>query len=188
MSWCRYGYRGPILAGPSVDAVLVDAAQRGHRHCFVQFAGHVIRERWAPNGPAPDLPALLAAFAEQQDYLVAGYVASDVQEGSRLGSRCLLVDVTRWLALGSPAFGDLVASSRRAGLPVRSLAETLAARTLDIGAEHPEQAAALLPYLGCGIESLRHANGDANGARMATRRGTRRSSVPCRPTSANSSA
>jgi hypothetical protein len=32
VSWCRYGYRGPILSGASVDAVLREAAQRGHRH------------------------------------------------------------------------------------------------------------------------------------------------------------
>ena len=159
VSWCRYGYRGPILAAPTVDAVLREAAQRGHRHCFVQFAGHVIRERWAPDGPAPDLPALLAAFVEAQDYLVAGYVGGDAPEGGRLASRSLLVDVARHAALGSPAFGDLVAASLRAGLPVRSLEDTLSARTLDIGAQHPEQAAALLPYLGAGIELLRGADG-----------------------------
>jgi len=44
VSWCRYGYRGPILSGATVDAVLGQAVARGFRHCFVQFAGHVIRE------------------------------------------------------------------------------------------------------------------------------------------------
>jgi len=202
VSWCRYGYRGPILSAPSVDAVLREAAQRGYRHCFVQFAGHVIRERWAAEGPALELPALLAQLAASQDYLVAGYIAGDDGEGYGLLPRCLLVDVARHAALGSPSFGEatgrtvefprcradgtgvgiaalmpapgivngraaragwnLVAASLRAGLPVRSLSTALAARTLDIGAQHDETAAALARYLGTGIEALRRVNGHAH--------------------------
>jgi hypothetical protein len=203
VSWCRYGYRGPILSAATVDAVLHEAAARGFRHCFVQFAGHVIRERWAPGGPALDMPALLARFVEHQDYLVAGYVSGDDAEGYGLSSRCMLIDVTRHAALGSPAFGEpmarevelprgcaqrtidgavaslapapgvvrkrpvhdgwnLVASSLRAGLPVRSLSDALSARTLDIGAERSDQAASLAPYLGNGIEQLRKTNGHAH--------------------------
>jgi hypothetical protein len=105
ISWCRYGYRGPILSGATVDAVLGEASERGYRHCFIQFAGHVIRERWAPNGPAPDLPSLLARLAENGDYLVAGYIAGDDADWYGLSSRCLLVDVARHDALGSPSFG-----------------------------------------------------------------------------------
>jgi hypothetical protein len=200
VSWCRYGYRGPILLASSVDAVLRKALERGYRHCFIQFAGHVIRERWAPDGPAPDLPALLTRFAESEQYLVAGYITGDDTQWYGLAARCMLVDVTRHATLGSPPFGDsgaldmelprcsthrssdgaiaalapadgsvgrcaardgwnLVASSLRAGLPVRSLSAVLSARTLDIGAEHAEQAASLSLYLGFGIESLRSANG-----------------------------
>src|SRR4249920_397617 len=77
VSWCRYGYRGPILTAATVDAVLREAFERGYRHCFVQFAGHVIRERWAAGGPAPDLPALLTQLIENEDYLVAGYLTGD---------------------------------------------------------------------------------------------------------------
>jgi hypothetical protein len=161
VSWSRYGYRGPILSAASVDAVLHQAAERGYRHCFVQFAGHVIRERWAPGGPAPDLPALLTQFVAQEDYLVAGHLADDAQ-GRGLLPRCLLVDVARHAALGSPPFEDLAATSVRAGLPVRSLSPALDARTLDIGAQRIEQAALLAPYLGAGIEALRKANGHAH--------------------------
>jgi hypothetical protein len=203
VSWCRYGYRGPILSGATVDAVLREASERGYRHCFVQFAGHVIRERWAPGGPAQDLPALLAQLIESEDYLVAGYVNGNDAQGYGLASRCLLVDVARRAALGSPSFGDatsqeielphgaaqrsgngdlasvapapgvarsraahdgwnLVAASLRAGLPVRSLGAALAARTLDVGAERADQAAALAPYLGTGIEALRNASGHSH--------------------------
>ena len=84
VSWCRYGYRGPILSAASVDAVLRQAAQRGFVHCFIQFAGHVIRERWAAEGPALELPALLAEFAASDDYLVAGYVTSSEGAGDGL--------------------------------------------------------------------------------------------------------
>ena len=166
VSWCRYGYRGPILSGATVDAVLGQAVARGFRHCFVQFAGHVIRERWAPGGPAQDLPDLLAQLVDNEDYLVAGYLTGDDSQGYGLSSRCLLVDVSRHAALGSPSFGDggwnLVASSLRAGLPVRSLSEGLATRTLDIGAAPSDRAAALMPFLGTGIELLRNANGHAH--------------------------
>ena len=200
VSWCRYGYRGPILSAPTVDAVLREAARRGYRHCFVQFAGHVIREHWAPGGAALDLPALLAQFVKHGDYLVAGYVSGDDAQGYGLAPRCLLVDVARFATLGFPAFGrpaadevelprstarrsadgdvaslapqpgvvrkcpsqdgwNLVASSLRAGLPVRSLSETLFGRTLDIGAQRSDAAAALAPFLGTGIEMLRKENG-----------------------------
>lgn len=200
VSWCRYGYRGPILSAATVDAVLREASERGYRHCFVQFAGHVIRERWSADGPALDLPALLAQLAGSEEYLVAGYVTGDDTQGYGLSSRCMLVDVVRHAALGSPSFGDataqemelplcvaqrssdrdivslapasgvackraahdgwnLVASSLRAGLTVRSLSGTLAARTLDVGAERVDQAASLAPYLGTGIDLLRNTNG-----------------------------
>lgn len=165
VSWCRYGYRGPILSASSVDAVLHEAARRGYRHCFVQFAGHVIRERWASTGPALDMPALLAAFAAQHDYLVAGFVGDDETGGGTLSTRCLLVDLARHAALGSPAFGDLVAASRGADLPVRSLADALAGRTLDLGAGHPNEALALQPLLGTGIDALRDANDAASASR-----------------------
>jgi hypothetical protein len=166
VSWCRYGYRGPILSAPSVDALLRQAAERGFRHCFIQFAGHVIRERWAPEGPALDLPALLEQLIGHEDYLVSGYLADDDARGHGLASRCLLVNVARHAALGSPSFGhagrDLVAASLRAGLPVRSLRTALNGRTLDIGATHVDQAASLAPYLGNGIERPREANGHAH--------------------------
>ncbi len=193
VSWCRYGYRGPILRGPTVDAVLRQAAERRFHHCFIQFAGHLIRERWAANGSPPDMPALLAEIVGHGDYLVAGFITGDDTQGYGLDSRCLLVDVGRHAALGSPAFGapapdetviaggvaqrtsdgdivvlapathnvrqrpthagwNLVDASLRAGLPVRSLAATLAPRTLDLGATDAAQAAALAPYLGAGIE------------------------------------
>lgn len=196
ISWCRYGYRGPILSGATVDAVLRAAVERGFKHCFVQFAGHVIRERWAASGPAADMPALLAMVVAGGDYLVAGYPDGDDAQGYGLASRCLLVDVARYAALGAPDFGaaanndvdvpgaaaqrasdgsvvslapasgvvrrrpqragwNLVAASLRAGLPVRSLADVLATRTLDIGAQHAAQAAALAPYLGTGIDKAR---------------------------------
>jgi len=106
VSWCRYGYRGPILTAATVDAVLREAFERGYRHCFVQFAGHVIRERWAPGGPALDLPALLTQLIENEDYLVAGYLTGDDTQWYGLASRCMLVDVIRHAALGSPSFGD----------------------------------------------------------------------------------
>jgi hypothetical protein len=165
VSWCRYGYRGPILSGASVDAVLREAAQRGHRHCFVQFAGHVIRERWAPGGPAVDLPALLGQLVASQDYLVAGYPIGDEASGQGLASRCLLVDLARYSAMECPPYGtagrELMAASLRSGLPVRNLNAALSTRTLDVGAEQTERAAALTPYLGTGIEALRKANGHA---------------------------
>ena len=166
VSWCRYGYRGPILSGASVDAVLRQAAQRGFHHCFVQFSGHVIRERWAAEGPALELPALLAELAANDEYLVAGHLAGGEEAGDGLASRCLLINVARHSALGSPSFGDggrnLVAASLRAGLPVRSLDAALAARTLDVGAQHVDAAAALGRYLGHGIEALRRVNGHAH--------------------------
>src|SRR5262245_2635051 len=105
VSWCRYGYRGPILSAATVDTVLRAASERGYRHCFVQFAGHVIRERWAAGSPALDLPALLTQLVDHEDYLVAGYVNGDDAQGYGLSARCMLVDVARHAALGSPAFG-----------------------------------------------------------------------------------
>ncbi|HEY6353105.1 MAG TPA: hypothetical protein VIY30_01330 [Burkholderiaceae bacterium] len=83
-----------------------EALERGFRHCFIQFAGHVIRERWAAGGPAPDLPALLDQLAGDEDYLVAGYVTGDDAQWYGLSSRCLLVNVVRHAALGSPVFGS----------------------------------------------------------------------------------
>jgi len=109
------------------------------------------------------LPALLAQLATSEDYLVAGCIAGADGAAGGLASRCLLVDVARHAALGSPAFGDggrnLVAASLRAGLPVRSLDAALSARTLDIGAKDAGTAAALGRYLGNGIEALRRVNG-----------------------------
>lgn len=164
VSWCRYGYRGPILVAPSVAALLGQAAQRGFRHCFVQFAGNLIRERWAAEGHAPDMPALLGAFAAQQDYLVAGYRPAG--DAAQLARRSLLVDVGRLATLGSPAqdIDALPAASRHAGLPVRDLEAALAGRTLDLGATDPAQAIALLPCLGAGIEALRAADGQLGDA------------------------
>jgi hypothetical protein len=71
----------------------------------VLFAGHVIRERWVPGGPAVDLPALLGQLVASQDYLVAGYPIGDEASGQGLASRCLLVDLARYSAMECPPYG-----------------------------------------------------------------------------------
>jgi len=151
ISWCRYTYRGPILLAPTVDAVLGHALARGFRHCFIQFAGHVVRERWDPGSSAPDLTSALADFAEREPYLVAAYTETSPEGRRALSTRCLLVDLARYREAGSPPFGDaLIAACDRGGLPVRDIEPLLRGRTLDLGASCPTRAQALAPYVGRG--------------------------------------
>ena len=148
ISWCRYTYRGPILLAPTVDAVLSQALARGFRHCFIQFAGHVVREHWNPRASAPDPTEALADFVECEPYLVAADTETNSQGRRTLSTRCLLVDLARYREAGSPPFGDaLIAACDRGGLPVHEIEPLLRGRTLDLGASSPTRARALAPYV-----------------------------------------
>lgn len=107
IAWSRYGYRHAIIEGPTVDAVLEEAAGRGHRHCLIQAPGILIRESWrGDEGGARDFLSELAGFVEKHDFLAVGRIESERGGWYGLDERCLLVDLQRYRALGRPRFGE----------------------------------------------------------------------------------
>jgi hypothetical protein len=115
LAWSRYGYRDAILEGPCVDAILANAAARGHRYCLILAPGILIRESWRgdANGEQ-DFHSSLARWIEKNEFLVVGRILEEriLGEGGEeagwygLDDRCLLVDLDRHRALGAPRFGD----------------------------------------------------------------------------------
>lgn len=107
ITWSRYGYRDAIVEGASVDAILDEAAARGHRHCLILAPGIVVRESWrGDEGPDRDFLAALARWIREHEFLVAGRITSAPDAWYGLDERRLLVDLERHRALGRPRFGD----------------------------------------------------------------------------------
>ncbi len=104
LSWSRYGYRGVIVEGPTVELVLDEALERGYRWCLVQAVGNVVLERWHEDGLAARLEEWLSPWVHR-DFLALGAVVGNPDEGYGLDDQLLLVDVRRYGAFGRPAFG-----------------------------------------------------------------------------------
>lgn len=105
LSWSRYGYRGLIVEGATVEHVLDEALERGYRWCLVQAMGHVILESWHEDGLAARLEEWLSPWVHR-DFLALGAVIGNPGEGYGLDDQLLLVDVRRYGAFGRPAFGS----------------------------------------------------------------------------------
>lgn len=104
LSWSRYGYRGRVLEGATVDDVLGLAHELGSRLCLLQGFGHVILENWHEDGAGMRFEECVERWADRE-FLVLGEVTGGPNGGYGLDEACLLVDVGRWSALGRPAFG-----------------------------------------------------------------------------------
>lgn len=104
LTWSRYGYRGRILEGETVDDLLGDALELDYRWCLVQARGHVILERWDDDEAARRLEDCLGAWLGR-DFLALGALLDDGEGGRGLDDACLLVDLRRYAEAGRPAFG-----------------------------------------------------------------------------------
>lgn len=117
IAWSRYGYRGPIIEGATINLVLNTALLQGHAFCLVQRAGHVIDETWYPPGwGRKGFHAILKELIRGPAFLVRG--TWHISDGGYPGLRddCLLVDLRTYKALGRPDFGH------RGEQPTRPLA------------------------------------------------------------------
>jgi hypothetical protein len=107
IAWSRYGYRDSIIERASVEEILDEAAQRGHRYCLIQAPGLLIRESWRGEGETDqDFLSSLVAWSQKNDFLVVGRILAEEGSWFGLDSRCLLVDLERYQALHHPRFGD----------------------------------------------------------------------------------
>ena len=113
ISWSRYGYHNEIIEGSDVDGLLAEANQSGYRYCLIQAYGHIIQERWTPEGS--DFFDALNAQISENNFLAIGSLigGSDLWFGFRLG--CLLINLETYRQLGRPAFG--VASAQPVEVP-----------------------------------------------------------------------
>jgi hypothetical protein len=106
IAWSRYGYRDAILEGPTVDAILAEAADLGHRYCLIQAPGILIRESWRGEEDGDrDFLSELTRWIEKHEFLVVGRVERGEGAWYGLDPRTLLVDLGRYRALGRPGFG-----------------------------------------------------------------------------------
>jgi hypothetical protein len=106
IAWSRYGYRDAILEGESVDAIVSDAASRGHRYCLVFAPGILIRESWRGDAEAgQDFLSTLSRWIDKHEFLVVARILGAEGDWYGLDDRCLLIDVERHRALGAPRFG-----------------------------------------------------------------------------------
>ena len=105
--WSRYGYHDEIIEGPGVDGLLEEAMTGGYRYCLIQPYGHIIHERWTPEGR--DFFDELSVCIRQQDFLAMGRLIGDADAwyGFHLG--CLVVDLDMYRQLGTPQFDVAVA-------------------------------------------------------------------------------
>ena len=130
IAWSRYGYRDAILEGAGIDAVLSAAAERGHRYCLVLAPGVLIRECWRGEAEEDEeFHSALARWIDENEFAVVGRDGPAGTVGRDLDDRCLLVDLERHRALGSPA---VVEAARRGDLPVTAFDRPLREQFLDL--------------------------------------------------------
>ena len=85
IAWSRYGYRDAIVEGESVDAILSEAAARGHRYCLILAPGILIRESWRGDADAGrDFHSSLADWIDKSEFLVVGRILDGKAEHSLL--------------------------------------------------------------------------------------------------------
>lgn len=123
IAFSRYGYNGEIVEANNLDQVLRQACQQEvnssspRRFCLVQRAGHVIDEQWYlshwPNG---GFYRGISQLMEQADFVIAGQLIQGAEGTLGLYDDCLLVDLSRYQALGMPGFGE--ADDLRRTLPI----------------------------------------------------------------------
>jgi hypothetical protein len=107
ISWSRYGYSGPIIEAGDVNGIFDKAAARGYRWCLMQSAGHLIGENWYPDHwQRIPMEAAIRKWVQSHEFLVAGPIIGDEEQGFGLDDQCLLVDLKRYESMGRPAFGD----------------------------------------------------------------------------------
>jgi hypothetical protein len=117
IAWSRYGYRDAIIEAGSVEAILGEAADRGHRYCLIVAPGILIRESWQGEGSeGQDVLSSLAGWIEKHDFFVVGRILAAEEGWFGLDERWLLVDLERYRSSGRPRFGEASAEPRE--LPV----------------------------------------------------------------------
>ena len=122
IAWSRYGYRDAIVEGESVDAILSEAAARGHRYCLILAPGILIRESWRGDADAGrDFHSSLADWIDKSEFLVVGRILDGKAEWYGLDERCLLVDMERHRSLGSPLFAEADPQPREMPVPDASV-------------------------------------------------------------------
>jgi len=143
LTWIRYKYHGAILEGPTLEAILAQARERGDRYCLVLSSGDVIIEDYAPGTDENvDFMTALASSIDGEGFLALADVFAG-EDGPRASS--LLVDVERHRVLGRP----------------------LGRRILHLQPRCPEQAAALAGALGEGLLRRSYDEGALSGDQRA---------------------
>jgi hypothetical protein len=144
LSYCRFDYSGPIFESVSIEEILNQAAERGHRYIAVQEHGHVMtRYQDAQNGIDTNFLKAAAAWVAEHDFLVAGWPPE-----------CFLVDLERYRRLGRPAFSSLTGRA----VPLDDVFQRC---RFDLRPRGPEDAETFRTYRGAGI--FRY-DGSAQGA------------------------
>jgi hypothetical protein len=144
ISWLRWSYFGDIIEGATVDEILDRCVQAGFDYCFIQAAGHLVKEQWSPKQEESlEFFHSLRRCIETTDFLVAGEVIRN--SGAGLLSRWLVVNLALYRSLGSPRFagepeGDrFVQTSLNRGLPVFGLDPMTRSLMQDLGPNLTEQ-------------------------------------------------
>ncbi len=151
IAWCRFDYFGPIYAAESLDALLADAADDGHRYCAVQYPGHLMRRyRDRSRGIDSNFLELAQRWCRDQEMLVAGDLVSTA-EGQHLRPSCFIVDLALYHAMGRPAAGEHGAGLT-GPLPVLGFSEDLDNARCDF--TDPARKSVFTRYLGDGILGL----------------------------------
>jgi hypothetical protein len=105
ISWSRYDYRDEIIEAATVNEILNQAANLGHRWCLILPYGHIIAERWTPGHWQPqDFFSALRDRVDQDDFLVAGEIVGNANIWFGFKHQCLLVNLEMYQRLSAPRF------------------------------------------------------------------------------------
>lgn len=142
ISWLRFKYSGRIIEDSSVDAILAQASEAGHRYCLILATGNIVTHAWNLG-----LLKALEEWADTHQFLVAGEVLVEKSSAWGISDRCALVSMQDYQRLGRPKF-DVALPTDTA---VLSLPEPIASTVLDITPACDREARAFRRILGEGI-------------------------------------
>lgn len=117
ITWSRYGYQGPVIEHPALDAILEQALDGGYQACLIQTPGHIISEDWLlPHWGRAGFHDCLEHWLANEDALVS----AELLRGKHyfgLNPECMLINLKHYQALGRPVFGMASSSPRVVSLP-----------------------------------------------------------------------
>ncbi len=148
IAWTRYGYSGTILEEDTIPAVLVRAAEGGHRYCLLLAYGCVIHEQW-PSGESRahrDFFQAVREWTDRHPFSLVAIPDPHAEQSEPVRPLCLLVDLRQ--------LESAVDRIQQGELP--SMPPSLSRHLLDLGARSARHRRAMEPLLGEGIARVEH--------------------------------